>query len=267
MGKKTVADLEEIIVSMSASLDGITSKLSNMEDLLNASLEENKQLKAELAEKNKTIGDMACKLNLLEMGLNKADQYQRSWSVRVANIPLTAEEEKDPAAVKKKVYDLALRPILVGAQVKGLISSVPDADGLLEVAHILPAKTGTAKPIITRFYNRNLRSICLRLRKEFAPRMGGSGRGGGTESGRAGAGGASGAARSEDPEGRGRYSFPVFEDLTRANFLKMRELALHDKVQSCWSINGQLRFKLNNSPNVYRVKSVFESADQIIQQL
>jgi hypothetical protein len=72
-GEKTVADLEEIIVSMSASLDGITSKLSNMEDLLNASLEENKQLKAELADKNKTIGDMACKLNLLEMGLNKAD--------------------------------------------------------------------------------------------------------------------------------------------------------------------------------------------------
>ncbi len=61
-----------------------------MEDLLNKFLEENKILKAELADKNKTIGDMACKLNQLEFGLNKAVQYQRSWSVCIANVPLTA---------------------------------------------------------------------------------------------------------------------------------------------------------------------------------
>jgi regulator of replication initiation timing len=262
MGKKTVADLEELMVSMSASLTSITTKLSNMEDLLNASLEENKQLKAELAEKNKIIGDMACKINLLEHGLNKTDQYQRSWSVRVANIPLTSEEEKDPAAIKKKVYDLALRPILVGAQEKGLIPTVPEADNLLEVAHVLPAKAGSNKPIITRFYNRNLRSVCLRLRKEFAPRATSGGRGVGSESGRAGAG-----ARVDGPDGRGRYIFPVYEDLTRANFMKLRELSLNDKVQSCWSINGQLRFKLHDSTTIHKVNSVFESTDQILQHL
>jgi chromosome segregation ATPase len=173
MGKKTVADLEELIVSMAASLETITAKLSTMEDLLNTTLDENKQLKADLAEKNKVIGDMTSKINTLEIGLNRADQYQRSWSVRVANVPLTSEEENDPSAVKKKVYDLALRPILVGAHAKGLIQAVPDVDSLLEVAHILPAKSGTHKPIITCFYNRNLRSICLRLRKEHAPRTGG----------------------------------------------------------------------------------------------
>jgi hypothetical protein len=237
-----------------------------MEDLLNASLEENKALKAELTEKNKTIGDMAAKINQLEFGLNKADQYQRSWSVRIANIPLTAEEEADPVAVKKKVFDMALRPILVGAHQKGLIEAVPEADSLLEVAHVLPAKTGTNKPIITRFYNRNLRSICLRLRKEFAPRTRTSESGrGGTESVRVGAAGA--AARGEGPDGRGRYIFPVYEDLTRANFSKMRELSLNERVQSCWSINGQLRFKMTNSPTIHRVVSVFESTEQILQQL
>lgn len=262
MGKKTVADLEELIVSMSTSLESITSKLSTMEDLLSKSLEENKSLKADLAEKNKTIGDMTCKINLLEIGLNRADQYQRSWSVRVANVPLTADEEADPTAVKNKVYKLALRPILAGAQERGLIPAIPDADSLLEVAHILPAKAGTHKPIITRFYNRNLRSICLRLRKEFATRTGGGGRGGGSESGRAGV-----EARSGGPDGRGRYAFPVYEDLTRANFSKMRELSQHEKVQSCWSINGQLRFKLVDSPTIHKVASVFETTEQIIQQL
>jgi hypothetical protein len=264
MGKKTVADLEELIMNMSTSLENITAKLSTMEDLLNNSLEENRQLKAELAEKNKKIGDMACKINSLEIGLNKADQYQRSWSVRIANIPLNAEEEADPAVVKKKVYDLALRPILVGAHEKGLIQAVPDVDSLLEVAHVLPAKSGTAKPIITRFYNRNLRAICLRLRKEHAPRTRTSGgsRGGENESGRAGT-----SARVDGPDSRGRYTFPVYEDLTRANFLKMRELAQHDRVQSCWSINGQLRFKLTSSPTIHRVTSVFEPTEQIIQQI
>jgi hypothetical protein len=137
---------------MSASLESITTKLSNMEELLNASLEENKHLKEELADKNRTIGDMSCRINILETNLSRTDQYQRSWSVRVANITLTTEEELNPAAVKQKVYDLALRPILVGAQGKGLISTVPDADGLLEISHVLPAKSGAAKPIITRFY-------------------------------------------------------------------------------------------------------------------
>jgi hypothetical protein len=262
MGKKTVADLEELMVSMSASLATITAKLSTMEELLNTSLEENKQLKTELEAKNKIIGDMSCKINVLEFGLNKADQYQRSWSVRVANIPLTPDEESDPNVVKKRVYELALRPILEGALEKGLIQSIPDADSLLEVAHILPAKAGTAKPVITRFYNRNLRAICLRLRKEHAPRTRGEGLGGGPGSGRAGAG-----ARVDGPNGRGRYSFPVYEDLTRANFAKMRELSTHEKVQSCWTINGQLRFKLHNSPNIHRVTSVFEPTEQILKQI
>jgi hypothetical protein len=31
MGKKTILDLEELLVKMSASIDGITAKLSNME--------------------------------------------------------------------------------------------------------------------------------------------------------------------------------------------------------------------------------------------
>jgi hypothetical protein len=264
MGKKTVADLEEIILNMSSSLESITSKLLSMEDLLSKSLEENKLLKAELAEKNKSIGDMSAKINQLEFGLNKVDQYQRSWSVRVTNIPLTTDEEADPFAVKKKVYELALRPILAGAHERGLIPAVPDADSFLEVAHVLPAKAGTNKPIITRFFNRNLRSICLRLRKDFATRTGGSGRGGGSESGRAGVGA---SVRGSGPDGRGRYAFPVYEDLTRANFNKMKELSLHEKVQSCWTINGQLKLKLVNSDTIHKVASVFEPTEQIIQQL
>jgi hypothetical protein len=83
--------------------------------------------------------------------------------------------------------------------------------------------------------------------------------------GRAGPDGLS--ARVDGPDGRGRYSFPVYEDLTRANFLKMQEMSLNDRVQSCWSINGQLRFKLVNSPTIHRIASVFEPTEQILQNI
>jgi hypothetical protein len=55
------------------------------------------------------------------------DQYQQSWSVCIANVPLTAEEESDLFAVKKKAYDLALRHFLVGAHERGLIPAVSNA--------------------------------------------------------------------------------------------------------------------------------------------
>jgi hypothetical protein len=47
----------------------------------------------------------------------------------------------------------------------------------------------------------------------------------------------------------------------------MKELSLHEKVQSCWTINGQLKLKLVNSDTIHKVASVFEPTEQIIQQL
>jgi hypothetical protein len=47
MGKKTITDLEELMVGMSDNLASITTKLETMEDLLNMELEENKSLKTE----------------------------------------------------------------------------------------------------------------------------------------------------------------------------------------------------------------------------
>jgi hypothetical protein len=45
----------------------------------------------------------------------------------IAKVPLTAEEESDLFAVKKKAYDLALCHILVGAHERGLIPAVSNA--------------------------------------------------------------------------------------------------------------------------------------------
>lgn len=241
-----------------ATVDNISKQLANMETKLNHLVSENTQLKASIKAKDNIIEELKAGYTRLEERLNTQEQYNRSWSMRVLNIPLSADEEKNPSAVLNKVYTLAFKPALQGAVEAGELLHLPSADELLEVAHVLPGKEGSNKPIIARFYNRYLRSVCLRYKREFATRTtrreGTAGSGGGTESGRAGRGG----------EDRGWVAFPFFEDLTRANFAKMRSLAKDERVQSSWSVNGIIRYKLVDSTTIKKVTSIFMSNDEII---
>jgi hypothetical protein len=234
-----------------------------MEAKLNVTIEENKMLKNEIKEKNTAIEELKSGYGALENKLNSLEQYNRSWSVRILNIPLTDDEEKCPTSVRNKVYELAFLPILHGALEAGEISNIPGAEELLEVAHVLPGKPGSNKPVIARFYNRFLRSVCLRLKKQYATKTpkrsrpsteGAAGRRPEDEAGT--------SARSGD-EG-GWVAFPFFEDLTSINFSKMRAIANDSRVLSCWSVNGQLRFRLKDSTVVKKVNSVFLSVNEII---
>jgi hypothetical protein len=289
MGPKTAASkapetLEDVITvlkSLSAKFDTFSTKLTTVETLtkqvkamdakmtsleakLMDVLEVNKNLKADLKAKDKSIEDLSTGYSNLVSRCNELEQYNRSWSVRIFNIPLTEEEEKDGTATKNKVYELAFLPILQGALESGEISSIPGAEELLEAAHVLPSKPGSIKPIIARFYNRGLRTLCLRRKRDFATK---TTRGPTTAAAgaarRTSTGGALATAGSEEG---GRYSYPFYEDLTKPTFLKMRALNSDPRVLSCWSINGQLRFKLanSNSNTVQRVQSIFDSVDKIV---
>jgi len=73
----------------------------------------------------------------------------------------------------RQVYDKALLPILKGAVDRGLLHSVPQCEQLLETAHILPARNDSKpKPVIARFYSRNMRNLMFQLKKDFAPKAG-----------------------------------------------------------------------------------------------
>ena len=90
---------------------------------------------------------------MLQAKLNKLEQYNRSWSVRILGMPIPSEEETEPEKVMKHLYDKLLRPILEGAVKKGLLSSIPPVDDILETAHVLPGKM-EVKPIIARFFTK-----------------------------------------------------------------------------------------------------------------
>ena len=110
-------------------------------------------------------------INSLLLKTNSLEQYNRSWSIRVNGLAISSEEEKDSFLVKQKVYDNLLLPILTAAVDNGDLHSVPRVDDLLEAAHILPARDNKAKPVIARFFTRDMRSLVFRFKKEFAPRV------------------------------------------------------------------------------------------------
>jgi chaperonin cofactor prefoldin len=200
-------DTIAILKSLSAQFAIFSTKIDTLEAKLNESLAENAKLKSELKEKTKVIHDLQTSYASLEAKLNSLEQYNRSWSVRVNNIPLTSEEERNPFLLRDKVFSLAFRPILMGAVEAGLIPTVPAAENLLEVAHPLPSKPGVHKPIIARFRDRNLRSLCLRLKKTYATKVAGQDRGAATGASttgdRAGGGGADGGSSGGGARGGG----------------------------------------------------------------
>jgi hypothetical protein len=160
-----------------------------------------------------------------------------------------------------------------GGRFQGILSSlkahpggsgVPPIEQVLELAH--------PKPIIMRFLNRKLRDTVFQLKKFYSPREGNSGAGGGA--GRRGSwgGGAGPEGWGADTEreeggfeGRGRYLYPLYEDLSRASFQKMRAIANDSRTKACWSVKGQIKFTLVRNPSeVKRVLSLFDPLDDIL---
>jgi hypothetical protein len=131
-------------------------------------------------------------------------------------------------------------PILKGAAEMKAISHIPSCYEMIEMAHPLPGKEGAPKPIIVRFFNRNIKSLLFRHSKEFATKV--------------------------EPAGpRPRYRYPFMDDLTKDNYKKMKQLQSDPRIHSCWAAGRTLRYKLVDSDIVKRVQSVYLSVDEILK--
>jgi len=263
------ADIFKLLKSQSEQLATLTAKMDkvdhietevkNIKTLVVSLRDENKELRAAIKEKDSQLADMQVSLNNMETKLNNLEQHHRGWGARVLNVPLSKEDEADPAATIEKVYSLALRPMLEGAVQAGKLREVPSADQVLEVAHVLPGKPGQLKPVIMRFYNRNLRNLCFQFKRDFATRESSGGGGGTRRSGGGGEEGQRGAERAC------RYKYPLYDDLTQANLAKMCAISQDDRVQACWTVNGQIKFKLKGSEVVKKVSSIYDDLDVILK--
>jgi hypothetical protein len=234
-------DLVLKLTELTNTLASFSSRFDRLEKLWTEAKSENKILREALQEKEREI------MNIRER-MNDQEQYTRSWCIRVINMKLPQNDATEPHRVMQNVYDRLLLPILQGALSNKLIKSIPSVDQILETAHILPCKPGATPPIIARFYSRNIRALFFKLKKDFAPRSPPE---------------PSNGARNREPS-VGKLQFLLFEDLTRPTFNKMRALSQHEMVENCWSVSGALRFKLKNDTNIYKVKSVFSTVEQIL---
>jgi hypothetical protein len=222
----------------------IYRRLGRMEASLAAVLKDNAELLRVLRDRDQEILALRSRLNAQE-------QYQRSWSIRVMNLPIPNGEESDPRAVMRHVHSQVLEPLLRGAVESGLLNSVPGPEELLETAHILPAKEGTTPPIIARFYSRNTKALMFKMKRDFAAREAAT---------------PTKTRQRHQKAPKGRYVHPFYEDLTRQNFGKMRALAADPRVEAAWSVSGIIRYKMRNSEQIRRVKDVFASVNTILEK-
>jgi hypothetical protein len=247
------ADLETIMAKLSIldsltekiqALESLPRKIDSLEKLLQESNAKVVALQAEINTKDKIITDFKNKTNSLE-------QYNRKWSVRINNVTLPNGDDTDTPIVMETIYKKALLPILEGALSTGLIKKIPACDELLETAHILPAKNNDRpKPIIARFYSRNMRAMIFRLKKEYAtydssPPPNSS---------------------SHHTHNRKTFKYPIYEDLTKDTYTLLQALLKDQRTGPVWTVSGNIRYKLAGETTVKKVSSVYDTVDKILNK-
>jgi hypothetical protein len=228
-GQKTMEALQE---EMNTKLSTLLDEVKGLKSELKAVKKANADLQEKVQHQEEEIAELKNELNDKEL-------HGRSWSIRVNNIQV--QDETNNRAVMQAVHTELIAPILAGAVAAGEIESVPSCTSLIEIAHILPGK-GARKPIIVRFFSRYWRSLLFKHRRDHAPRE---------------------AATNNDRPGR--MKFPFYEDLTRATFKQLKSFQNDDRVTAAWTVSGVIRFKIDGDDKVYRVSSVHDTIDDLIE--
>jgi hypothetical protein len=191
---------------------------------------------------NKQVSDLQ---NLV----NRREQELRSLSVRLAGVPYLDDEKAatDSKFLAKRVYDKVLSPLLNAAKTKNLIDRVPQLNNTIVNCYRVggaAALTGTGNPppIIIKLVSSEVRLAMLRVKSSSMPAP---------------------SAREKDMGIRG---FMLSEDLTPSTYNKMRELQRDERTSKVWTVDGRIRFLLQDDRRVHRAKSSFDTVDHIIHQ-
>jgi uncharacterized protein YhaN len=236
--------VREQLATSNNTINDLSRRLTAIENILKVTQAENKSLKEELAGSYQENMALKNKVNNLE-------QHHRSWSIRAVGITIPTADETNNFKVRDHLYNKLIKPILAGAVEQKLLPSLPTAEEVLERAHILPTRKDGPKPIIARFYCRDMRALVFKLKKQYAPRATP------TEQRTRG-------DNQQQQQQQGRLLFQIFDDLTKPTFLKMKQIGDDSRVEQCWAANGQLKFKLTGCSQIRRVISVFDTIDNII---
>jgi len=235
--------LEDLKSDFKTRFDAQEGRFMELKALLTGVQTENVALRKAMEEKESEI------MNLKRRS-NDNEQYMRSWSIRILGLAVPkGQDSSNTDTVMRLVYDKVLLPIFQGAVRNKMLHEVPSYLAVLETAHILPSQPNQTAPIIARFYSRNIKSMVFKLKKEFATRQ------------------AQPVVNQPGSKpGQARPAYPFYEDLTTANFKKMRAIAGDKRVLACWSVAGQLRYRLHGEEQARKVANIFSTVDEILSK-
>jgi hypothetical protein len=245
--------IEGLQTEFTRRFDAQEARFMELRSLLTGLQAENTSFRAALDEKEQEILGLRRKTN-------DNEQYARSWSIRILDLPVPkGQNASDTDVIMRLVFNQVLLPIFEGAVTRKLLPKIPSYNEILETAHILPTKPNQTAPIIARFFSRNMKSLVFRLKRDFGAKQ--------TAPLGASAWPLPGPPSQTGPNSRpAKLAYPFYEDLTTANFKKMQAIAQDNKVLSCWSVAGQLRFRLHGEERVRKVLNIYATVDDIIQQ-
>ena len=174
--------------------------------------------------------------------LNVREQQLRSAQVRVFNFPVAAD---DATALTARIYDRILRPLLSAAKTAGDLGSVPQVQNVVETCYRAfvqeePEEGQPPPPVVIRFTNKQLKIAVLKQRRQSMP------------------------VPSEGEQKKGIKRFLIVEDLTPPAHKLLKAMQADPRTDKVWSVNGQIHYSIPGKSGYKKVRSVFDSIDQIL---
>ena len=179
---------------------------------------------------------------------NQQQQQLRSLTLRLINFPVVADEAADNnAGLKARVYDHVLRPLLVAAKTAKDLSSVPQANTVIE-ACFRPFNATTPRPLISaaspvsapphvilKVSSRQIKLALLKHRKNLPP-----------------------------PVPADSKRIFLVEDLTAPTHKMLVAISKDKDTAKSWTIDGNIKYTVVGKPEVRTVKSVFLPLSKVL---
>jgi hypothetical protein len=217
-------------------IDCLETKFDALETTILKLVNENEDLRKQVASRDEVIEHLTEKTNRL-------DQANRSTSLRILGLPITAATA--PADVPIIVHREILSPIFEAAKANG--DAPPDlrisAFFAISNCFTIPSKkNASSSPVIVKLASESLRNLVFKYKKATLPTM------------------------TDPSTNRVRPAYSIFEDLSPANFAHFRAIADDYRVKSAWTYNGQTRFKLHENETIFKAASLSATVDSIVKK-
>jgi uncharacterized protein YoxC len=236
--------MEARLANMDARLEFICSKLEQM-NVLEAKLtnlqQENTVLRQEVSSLRTDIEKKDDRIAALSEQVNRLDQAARATSVRIFGLDVTTTTSQ--ADLRTAVISNIIHPILEAAKENGDVPTTahPPPHRLIDNVFVLPAKKNTPPPVIMKLSSQYLRNLIFQHKKNALPKL------------------------TDMSTNKQRNKYSIYEDLSPTNYAVFRSFADDQRVRSVWSYSGQIRFKVHDSDQVYKVKSLQDTFDSLVK--